>query len=168
MARANNVKGLWQVINTLVPVAVMWWLVARYASNSNWIVAVAIPILTLFTLRTLVLMHECGHSSLFASHRLNVAVGFMLGVITGMPQFVWSQHHDYHHANNGNWEKYRGPLTSPSVKEFSALTAAQRRSYLLVRHIAVAPLGGFVYLLFNPRFTWLKGSMGLLLHLIKK
>jgi len=166
-SKASNVTGLWQIINTLGPMAGIWLLVARYGNHSITIVVGAILALTLFTLRTLVLMHECGHRSLFNSRRLNTVVGFMLGVITGMPQFVWSQHHDYHHVNNGNWEKYRGPLTSPSVEEFAALSDAQRRNYLLARHIAMAPLGGFVYLLFNPRFTWLKGSMQLLLHLLK-
>ena len=164
---ASNAKGWWQIINTLAPMMAIWLVVARFGSNSIWVIAAAILILTLFTLRTLVLMHECGHGSLFKNHRLNVVVGFFLGVITGMPQFVWSQHHDYHHCNNGNWEKYRGPLTSPSVKEFSELSEAQRRNYLLARHLAMAPLGGFVYLLFNPRFTWIKGSIALVWHLIK-
>jgi omega-6 fatty acid desaturase (delta-12 desaturase) len=58
-------------------------------------------------------------------------------------------------------------LTSPSVVEFSALSAKQRHNYLFARQIVMAPLGGFVYLLFNPRFTWIKGSIELLLHLVK-
>jgi len=32
-------------------------------------------------------------------------------VVSGMPQYVWSQHHSYHHAHNGDREKYRGPDT---------------------------------------------------------
>jgi len=166
-SQACNLTALWQIINTLTPIIIVWLLVARYAATSIWIVIAAIPVLTLFTLRMLVLMHECGHGSLFNNQRINIVIGFILGVMTGMPQFVWSQHHDYHHTNNGNWDKYRGPLTSPSISEFATLTATQRRSYLLVRHIAMAPLGGFVYLLFNPRFTWLKGSISLLVHLVR-
>jgi omega-6 fatty acid desaturase (delta-12 desaturase) len=99
--------------------------------------------MTLFTLRILVLMHECGHGSLFKTPVLNRVFGFVFGVISGMPQFVWSQHHDYHHATNGNWDKYRGPLTTRSVTEFDAMTEAQRRSYLRIRSLAFAPIGGF-------------------------
>jgi fatty acid desaturase len=35
---------------------------------------------------------------LFRSQWLNRAFGFLLGVVSGMPQYVWSQHHNYHHA----------------------------------------------------------------------
>jgi omega-6 fatty acid desaturase (delta-12 desaturase) len=91
----------------------------------------------------------------------------LFGVLSGMPQFVWSQHHDFHHANNGNWEKYRGPLTTPSVVEYAAMTQGQQRLYRYTRSVAMAPLGGFIYLLFNPRLTWLKGTIAFLAHVAK-
>jgi acyl-lipid omega-6 desaturase (Delta-12 desaturase) len=165
--KADNVKGLTQVFTTLTPLALLWWAAALSVGISYWLTAVVTLLLCLFTLRVLVLMHDCGHGSMFRSPWLNRAFGFLFGVIAGMPQYVWSQHHDFHHANNGNWEKYRGPLTSPSVDEFAAKTETQRRIYLGVRSLAFAPLGGFVYLIFNPRFTWLKGSVGFLLHVLK-
>jgi omega-6 fatty acid desaturase (delta-12 desaturase) len=112
-------------------------------------------------------MHECGHGSLFRTQRLNRAFGFLLGVVSGMPQYVWSQHHNYHHANNGNWEKYRGPYTTLSVDEYAAMTDVQRRMYRGKCSIALAPFVGFIYLVFNPRFTWLKGSVGLVSHMVK-
>jgi acyl-lipid omega-6 desaturase (Delta-12 desaturase) len=104
---------------------------------------------------------------LFRTPVLNRVFGFVFGVMCGMPQYVWSQHHDFHHANNGNWEKYRGPLTTPSVEEFAAMTNLQQRLYRYTRSVAMAPLGGFVYLILNPRFTWIKGSLGFLLHVAK-
>ena len=112
-------------------------------------------------------MHECGHGSLFRTQRLNRAFGFLLGVVSGMPQYVWSQHHNYHHANNGNWEKYRGPYTTLSVDEYAAMTDVQRRMYRGKCSITLAPFVGFIYLVFNPRFTWLKGSVGLVSHMVK-
>ena len=33
---------------------------------------------------------------------------------------------------------------------------------------AAAPLAGFIYLIFNPRFTWLKGTIGLLIHTVRQ
>jgi omega-6 fatty acid desaturase (delta-12 desaturase) len=29
-------------------------------------------------------------------------------------------------------------------------------------------LVGFIYLIFNPRFTWLKGSIGLVIHMLER
>lgn len=165
--RADDLRAWLQVLNTLLPMAALWWLAARDVGDSWWITASAILLLSLFTLRVLVLMHECGHGSLFRSQRLNRAFGFVFGVISGMPQYVWSQHHNFHHAHNGNWQQYRGPLTSPSVEEYGAMSTGQQRFYRWSRHVAMAPLGGFVYLLFNPRFTWIKGSISLLLHRLR-
>ena len=124
-------------------------------------------LISLFTLRAFVLMHECGHGSLFRSQWLNRAFGFLLGVVSGMPQYVWSQHHNYHHAHNGNWEKYRGLYTTLSVDEYAAMTDAQQRMYRRKCSIAVAPVAGLIYVIFNPRFTWLKGSIGLVSHIVK-
>ena len=165
--KPNDIKGLTQVLNTGGPLAFFWWIATLGAEISLWLTAAAMVLITLFTLRVLVLMHECGHGSMFRSQWLNRAFGFAFGVIAGMPQYVWSQHHDYHHSNNGNWEKYRGPLTTPSVAEFDAMTEKQRRMYEYSRSIAFAPLGGFVYLLFNPRYTWIKGSIQFLSHVAR-
>jgi acyl-lipid omega-6 desaturase (Delta-12 desaturase) len=87
--------------------------------------------------------------------------------VSGMPQFVWSKHHAYHHATNGDWSKYRGPLNTRSVDEFRAMTAAQQRRYELARNIWLAPFGGFLYLIFNPRYTWLVGSVRFVGHVLK-
>jgi omega-6 fatty acid desaturase (delta-12 desaturase) len=48
------------------------------------------------------------------------------------------------------------------------MSARQQRQYRSARNIWLAPFAGFMYLLFNPRYTWLKGSVSLLRHLIGK
>ncbi|MFL6601579.1 MAG: fatty acid desaturase family protein [Steroidobacteraceae bacterium] len=165
--KSDDIKGLTQVLTTLVPFTLIWWAAVSLAGTFLWIVAAALPLLVLFTLRVFALMHECGHRSLFRSRFLNRAAGFLLGVIAGMPQYVWSQHHNYHHAHNGNWEKYRGPYATLSVDEYAALTNGQKRLYRHKCSIAAAPLAGFVYLIFTPRFTWLKGTFGLVRHVLR-
>ncbi len=166
-AKADDRKAFAQVLTTLVPLALLWWAATVSASVSLWLTAAAILLISLFTLRVFALMHDCGHGSLFRTCWLNRSFGFLFGVVAGMPQYVWSQHHNFHHANNGNWEKYRGPLTTLSIDEYAALTELQQRLYRHVRSIPVAPIGGFVYLVFNPRFTWLKGTASLLVHLLR-
>jgi acyl-lipid omega-6 desaturase (Delta-12 desaturase) len=159
--------GAMQSFTTLVPLVLLWSVALWGYDYSPWLTIAATVAITLFLVRVFALMHECGHGSLFRSPRANRAMGFVFGVISGMPQYVWSQHHDYHHRNNGNWERYRGPLATLSVDEYVALSPALRRRYWLARHIALAPLGGFVYLIFNPRFNWLKGNLALLWHLVR-
>jgi len=167
-SRPDNRKGFTQVLTTLLPLSALWWAAAWSAGVSYWLTAGVTALMSLFLLRVFVLMHDCGHGSLFRAARLNRAFGFVFGVISGMPQYVWSKHHAYHHATNGNWAKYRGPLSTKSVDEYEALTDKQQRMYERVSNIWLIPFGGFVYILFNPRFTWLKGSVSLVRHIIKK
>jgi omega-6 fatty acid desaturase (delta-12 desaturase) len=80
---------------------------------------------------------------------------------------VWSQHHKYHHAHNGDWEKYRGPYATPTIDEYAEMTNWQQRVYRGKCSLTLAPLVGFIYLIFNPRFTWLKGSIELVSHIVR-
>ena len=166
-AQSDDVKGLTQVLTTLASLALLWWAAVLSVDVSYWLTVAAVLLISLFTVRIFALMHECGHGSLFRTGWLNRTFGFLLGVVSGMPQYVWSRHHNYHHAHNGDWEKYRGLYTTLSVDEYSAMTGAQQRMYRRKCSIAVAPFAGLIYVIFNPRFTWLKGSIGLVRHIVK-
>jgi omega-6 fatty acid desaturase (delta-12 desaturase) len=47
------------------------------------------------------------------------------------------------------------------------MTELQHRLYRHKCSIAFAPFAGLIYVIFNPRFTWLKGSIGLVSHIVK-
>jgi acyl-lipid omega-6 desaturase (Delta-12 desaturase) len=166
-ARSDDIKGLTQILTTLVPLALLWWAAIWTAGVSPWLTPIPVLLIVLFTVRVFGLMHECGHGSLFRSAALNRAVGFILGVVSGMPQYVWAQHHNYHHAHNGNWDRYRGPYTTLSVDEYAALSRARQRFYRGKCSVLSSPLAGFIYLIFNPRFTWIKGSIAMLTYAIR-
>lgn len=166
-ARPDSFRGLLQVLTTLLPLAALWMAAALGASVSYGLTALATGVMTLFLLRVFALMHECGHESLFRSARLNQSFGFIFGVVSGMPQYVWAKHHKFHHATNGNWAKYRGPLAILSVDEYDALTPRQQRAYARARHLGMAPLAGFLYLVLNPRLTWIKGTAKLVWHIAR-
>jgi acyl-lipid omega-6 desaturase (Delta-12 desaturase) len=167
-AKSDDIKGLTQVLATLLPFALLWWVAVWSAGVAPWLTVLPVLLIILFTVRVFGLMHECGHGSLFRSPWLNRAAGFVLGVVAGMPQYVWAQHHNYHHAHNGNWDRYRGPYTTLSVDEYTALTRVQQSMYRGKCSVVASPLAGFIYLIFNPRFTWIKGGVGLLVHMVRR
>ena len=165
-ARPDDRKGLTMVLTTLLPIGILFYATAA-AGASYWLTAATVLVTALFLVRAFVLMHECGHGSLFRSGRLNRTLGFVLGVVTGMPQYVWARHHQHHHATNGNWDRYRGPLNIIRVDEYEALTFAQKRRYRSARSIWMAPLAGLMYVIVNPRLNWLLGSFALLWHVAR-
>lgn len=167
-AGGDDRKGLLQVLTILVPLPVLWWTVAWSATVSYGLTAGLTLLMSLFLVRAFVLMHDCGHGSLFRSRGLNRSFGFVFGVLSGMPQYVWSKHHAYHHATNGNWDRYRGALLTKSLAEYEALGGIHRRLYALMRTLWITPLHGFLYVLFFPRITWLVGSLRLLAHVTRK
>lgn len=166
-SKKSDVKAAGQLLTTFLPYTILWYLAIVSVSVSYWLTALSILGLSLILLRVFVLMHECGHNSLFATSKYNKIAGFVLGVLCGMPQYVWARNHAFHHATNGNWDEYRGPLATFSLAEFNALSPKQQRMYRLTRNITFAPVGGFLYLAFNPRFTWIKGNIALIGHLVK-
>lgn len=167
-AKPDDLSGLLQVSTTLVPFALLWWAALWCAKAYPALTVIPLLLIILFTVRIFGLMHDCGHGSLFRSGGLNRGFGFLFGVLSGMPQYVWAQHHAYHHAHNGNWDKYRGPYTTLSVDEYAALSRAGQRLYRSKCSVIASPLAGFIYLIFNPRFTWLKGSAGLVIHTVSR
>ena len=166
-ARADDHIATRQVVTVVTLLGLTWLMVARSAAVA-WGVAVLIVLLALLQMRVFALLHECGHGSLFATQRLNRLSGSLLGMLCGMPQYVWSQHHLRHHATNGDWERHRGTLNVLSVDEYAALSAAQQRKYRLLRHVALAPYAGFMYLVVNPRLNWLRGICAFLIHLVRE
>ena len=160
-------KATSQTLTTLLPVIALTYAGMQALSVSYLLTASIVVLLTLFLLRAFVMLHDCGHNCLYPSARANSIVGFIFGAVCGVPQYVWSRHHDYHHSTNGDWEKYRGPLTVLSTDEYAQLNDKQKRRYASQRKLYMGPLAGFLYFVFNPRFTWLKGTVGLIAHVLK-
>jgi omega-6 fatty acid desaturase (delta-12 desaturase) len=167
-ADRSNAKAAIQCLNTLIPYFVLFYLAMDSLARSTWLSAVYILLLSLFTVRIFMLMHDSGHFSMFRTRGLNSLSGFFTGVLVGMPQYVWSQHHNYHHATNGNWEKYRGPLNVLSVREYEKLSPAKQKMYRYSRNILMIPVGAFMYFIFNPRFNWMFGSLKFCLGVLGK
>ena len=133
MIRSNYI-AFFQVANTLLPFLFIWALFLTLSARETLLIFPCVVMLTALVLRCFVLMHDCGHGSLFQTIWLNRFFGFLFGVITGMPQYVWSRHHAFHHKTNGDWDRYRGPLSTFSTEEFAKLTPSQQKRYAIFRH----------------------------------
>jgi len=163
---SDDLIGLGQILSTLLPLALLWVGVAQGAVASLWQLVAVSLVMSFFLLRIFVLMHDCGHGTLFRTAALNRSVGFAFGVVAGIPQQVWAAHHLHHHSTNGNWSRFRGPLNIITTTEYAALSVPQQQRYRLLRNIWLAPFGGFLYLVFNPRLNWLRGSVSLARHVV--
>lgn len=166
-SRPSNLHGLAQTLTTLAPLAALWWGIVQGTQVSYALTAAGVVVMAFLLLRAFVLMHECGHASLYRSAWLNRACGFVFGVISGMPAYVWSQHHAFHHSTNGDWEKYRGPLNIIALDDYRAMNVTQQRRYRQARAIWLAPFGGFMYLIVMPRYNWVRGTVLFVRHLIR-
>jgi omega-6 fatty acid desaturase (delta-12 desaturase) len=163
-ATPSDARGALQILSVFAPIAGLWILISQMAQDRPWLVVVATAVMSLFLLRGFVLMHDAGHHSLYRSKGLNRATGFLLGVLSGLPQQVWAENHRYHHVTNGNWAKYRGPLNVACVTDYLAMDARQQRRYRNTRDILMSPVAGCLYFLVNPRITWFRATFQLLRH----
>jgi acyl-lipid omega-6 desaturase (Delta-12 desaturase) len=163
----SDARAAVQVLNTCVPFLILFYLALQSLPVSGALAALCIVLAALFIVRIFMLMHDCGHRSLFQTQRLNTVFGFVTGVLCGMPQYVWSQHHSHHHATNGNWSKYTGPLGTITVQAFNELSPRQQMRYQVLRNIVFTLPGAFMYFIVNPRVNWAIGSVKFMLHFVK-
>jgi omega-6 fatty acid desaturase (delta-12 desaturase) len=156
--------GAWQILNTLVPYGLLWWLAVLGLREGAWWVVPVLALMVLFLARCFSLMHDCSHYSLFRNRDTNRWVGFLLGIVAGIPQLPWSRGHAYHHRHNGNWEKYTGPSALVSTERYERLSPSGKTLYRWLRHPLMLFPGGFFYLVIKPRVELVAGMGGFLPH----
>ena len=163
---SSNWIGTWQIANTMLPYALLWWAAVICLRQSSWLLLPEMGLMVLFLARCFSLMHDCGHESLFRDRTANRCFGFALGIIAGIPQLPWSRGHAFHHRHNGNWERYKGPSALLSVRDYGNLSSRKQCFYRLLRHPLMLFPGGFFYLVIKPRVELLAGLAGLLPHAV--
>ena len=151
----NLWRSLWQVINSLVPYAVLWFLMVRSLAVGYWLtLLLTVPAAGLLV-RVFIILHDCGHGSFFKSVKANDAVGVLCGILTFTPYLQWRHAHAVHHASSGDLDRRGvGDVLTLTVKEYMALPWWKRLGYRLYRSPVVmfgaAPL--FLFLV-GHRFT---------------
>src|SRR5947199_3295574 len=80
-------RALWQIVNTLGPYALLWYLMYRSLAISYWITLPLAMLAGAFLIRVFIIFHDCGHGSFFKSKAANDVIGFVTGVLTFTPYY---------------------------------------------------------------------------------
>src|ERR1051325_965776 len=141
--------GLWQVANTLVPYAALWYLMHLSLGISYWLTAALAVLASVFLVRVFIISHDCGHGSFFKSQKANHILGFITGVLSFTPYHHWRWEHAIHHAKAANLDgRGTGDVWTLTVQEYLESSRWKRFAYRLARNpivlFVLAPLGLFL------------------------
>ncbi|MBA4149994.1 MAG: fatty acid desaturase [Verrucomicrobia bacterium] len=147
-------RALWQIINTLGPLALIWYFMYLALPVSLWLVLPLAALAGAFLVRTFIIFHDCGHGSFFKSGRANSLVGFVTGLLTFTPFYQWRWDHAIHHATSGHLDKRgTGDVWTMTVQEYLESSRWKRFAYQLARNpfvlFVIAPVA---VLMFKQRF----------------
>ncbi|MCA1065838.1 fatty acid desaturase [Rossellomorea aquimaris] len=153
--KSTTKESVWQIINTIGPFFLLWFLAYQSLSVSYWLALVPIVIAAGFLTRTFIIFHDCTHFSFFKSRRANRFVGTAMGVLTLFPFDQWGHDHAVHHATSGNLDKRgTGDIWTLTIDEYAAAPFKTRLAYRLYRNPFVMFVLGPIYVfLLKNRFN---------------
>jgi omega-6 fatty acid desaturase (delta-12 desaturase) len=153
-------RAVWQIVNTLGPLAAIWFLMYCSLSVSWWLLVPLAVLAGAFLVRVFIIFHDCGHGSYFKSRRANDIVGFITGVLTFTPYYQWRWDHALHHATSGHLDKRgTGDLWTLTVQEYLEASRGKRFAYRLARNpLLLFVLAPIFVLLVKQRFPSAKDN----------
>ena len=98
---ASNSYAITRVSRNLVPLLALYALAPQLTDLSPGLAWVLTPVIGVLLYRLTMVMHDCGHGTLFTSRRTNVIVGKGLGYITGVDFDRFKERHWEHHRHYG-------------------------------------------------------------------
>jgi omega-6 fatty acid desaturase (delta-12 desaturase) len=138
-------RGVWQIVNTLVPYAALWYLMYLCLPVSYWLVVPLAILAGAFMVRVFIIHHDCGHGSFFKSRRANHILGAITGLLTFTPYLHWRWEHAIHHSSSGDLDRRgTGDVWTLTVEEYLQSSRWKRFSYRLARNpfvlFVIAPM----------------------------
>ncbi len=131
----KRIRSIWQLINTMVPYAFLWYVMYYSLSVSYWLTLLIAVLAGGLLVRVFIIFHDCGHGSFFKSTKVNHFWGFITGVLTFTPFDTWRHEHARHHAAAGNLDKRGfGDVWTMTVKEYLKAPRLKRFCYRFVRN----------------------------------
>ena len=142
-------KARWQLINSLLPYALLWFAMQRALIVSYWLMLPIAILAAGFLVRIFIIFHDCGHASFFESKRANNATGALAGLLLLTPYRHWRWQHALHHGTAGDLDRRgSGDIWTLTVQEYLHSTRWRRVAYRLARNpivlFVIAPLYIFV------------------------
>ncbi|MCK1985804.1 MULTISPECIES: fatty acid desaturase [Peribacillus] len=153
--QSTTKQSIWQIINTLGPFVILWYLAYISLSVSYWLALIPAVFAAGFLTRIFIIFHDCTHHSFFKNRRANRAVGTIMGVLTLFPFDQWGHEHSVHHATSGNLDKRgTGDIWTLTVDEYLAAPFKLRFAYRFYRNpIVMFGLGPIYVFLLKNRFN---------------
>ena len=156
-SKSNDRIAVWQLINTLIPYAVLVALMIALVRNNipYWITLIVGLIAGLFLIRIFIFFHDACHGSFFSTRQANTIIGYITGILTFTPYFNWRHSHAVHHSTAGNLDKRgTGDVWTMTVEEFKAANKLQRFIYRFIRHpLVMFGLGPVFMFIIMHRFA---------------
>jgi len=153
--KATTKDSVRQIINTLVPFFILWFLAYQSLSISYWLVLPFVIVAAGFLTRIFIIFHDCCHYSFFKNRRANKILGTITGILTLFPYNQWQHSHAIHHASSGNLDKRGiGDLWILTVGEYAEATKWKKIQYRIYRNPFVMFILGPIYVfLLTNRFN---------------
>jgi omega-6 fatty acid desaturase (delta-12 desaturase) len=153
-------RALWQIIDTVIPYAAVWYLMYLCRPISWWLVVPLAILAGGLLVRVFIIFHDCGHGSFFKSRGANDAVGFIAGILTFTPYYHWRWEHAIHHSSAGHLDKRgTGDVWTMTVQEYLESSRWKKFAYRLARNpFVLFVLAPIVLFLIRQRFPSPKAS----------
>lgn len=154
-AKSDMKKSILQIVNTIPPYFLLWFLAYQSLSISIWLTLAISVVAAGFVVRTFIIFHDCTHGSFFRNKKANDIVGTITGVITLFAYEKWKREHSIHHATSSNLDKRGvGDIWVMTIDEYLEASKWQRFAYRLYRNPLVMFGFGPLYLvLISSRFN---------------
>jgi omega-6 fatty acid desaturase (delta-12 desaturase) len=141
--RPDRWRSIWQLLNTLIPYGILWYIAYRTLDYSFWLTLPIIVLIAGFLVRVFIIFHDCGHGSFFRSKKANNFWGMVTGVLMFTPYQYWRASHARHHATSGNLDKRgEGDIWMMTRREYLQAPWSERLKYRLYRNPAILFLLG--------------------------
>ena len=147
-------RSWWQVINSLIPFIVLWYLAYRSLEVGYWLTLLLVVPTAGFMVRLFIIFHDCCHGSFFKNMQLNDRVGLVLGVMVLTPFYDWKHDHAIHHATAGDLDRRgRGDVYTMTVEEYLAAPWYKKVGYRIFRNpLLLFTISSFLVFVLFHRF----------------
>jgi len=136
-AKASNARAIFQMINTVLPFALL--IVAMYVliiNNVSYVYVLGLSVIAaLFLVRIFIMFHDCTHNSFMTSRKVMIVLGHLFGILTFTPFFKWQRDHITHHRTAGNLDKRGiGDVWMMTTQEYEDASMVKRFKYRMYRN----------------------------------